>query len=118
MIRIRRRSRSGADPHVDDATLAMLLSGEEFAAVAQATEQVFSYFPVLHSRADEPAGNLSGGEQQMLTLGQAFLSRPRLLMIDELSLGLAPAVVEQLLEIVRAIHDRLVEGRMAHAGAD
>jgi branched-chain amino acid transport system ATP-binding protein len=47
---------------------------------------------------------MSGGEQQMLTLGQAFLSKPKLLMIDELSLGLAPAVVEQLLEIVRAIH--------------
>src|SRR5204863_8832196 len=54
-------------------------------------------------RLDEVAGNLSGGQQQMLTLAQAFLSRPRLLMIDELSLGLAPTIVAQLLEIVRAI---------------
>ena len=58
-----------------------------------------SFFPIAaETRIDEPAGNLSGGEQQMLALGQAFLSRPRLLMIDELSLGLAPAIVEQLLE--------------------
>jgi branched-chain amino acid transport system ATP-binding protein len=71
--------------------------------VAAAMEQVFEYFPILKTRLAEPSGNLSGGEQQMLTLGQAFLSKPRLLMIDELSLGLAPAIVEQLLEIVQAI---------------
>jgi branched-chain amino acid transport system ATP-binding protein len=69
-------------------------------------EEVFGYFPVLRTRLNEDAGNLSGGEQQMLTLGQAFLSKPRLLMIDELSLGLAPVVVEQLLGIVRAIAER------------
>jgi branched-chain amino acid transport system ATP-binding protein len=72
--------------------------------VRTATERVLDYFPILRDRLGAAAGNLSGGEQQMLTLGQAFLSRPRLLMIDELSLGLAPAIVEQLLEIVRAIH--------------
>jgi branched-chain amino acid transport system ATP-binding protein len=73
------------------------------AYLLQATEEVYNYFPILRARIDEDAGNLSGGEQQMLTLGQAFLSRPRLLMIDELSLGLAPVIVEQLLGIVRAI---------------
>ena len=62
-------------------------------------------FPILRERLDEPAGNLSGGQQQMLTLGMAFIGKPRLLMIDELSLGLAPAVVAQLLEIVRALRD-------------
>ena len=67
-------------------------------------EEVLGYFPVLRQRWNEKAGNLSGGEQQMLTLGQAFIARPRLLMIDELSLGLAPAVVSQLLDIVRAMH--------------
>jgi ABC-type branched-subunit amino acid transport system ATPase component/predicted MFS family arabinose efflux permease len=69
-------------------------------------EQVFRYFPVLRARLDQQAATLSGGEQQMLVLAQAFLSRPRLLMIDELTLGLGPAVVEQLLGIVRAIHER------------
>ena len=72
--------------------------------VRQATEQVLEYFPILRERSSQRAGNLSGGEQQMLTLGQAFIAKPRLLMIDELSLGLAPVIVEQLLGIVRAIH--------------
>ena len=72
----------------------------------EATEQVLEYFPVLRDRWEQPAGNLSGGEQQMLTLGQAFIAKPRLLMIDELSLGLAPIIVEQLLEIVKAIRGR------------
>ena len=63
-----------------------------------------SFFPVLRDRLDQQAGTMSGGEQQMVALGQAFLMKPRLLMIDELSLGLAPAVVEQLLDIVRRIN--------------
>jgi ABC-type branched-subunit amino acid transport system ATPase component/ABC-type branched-subunit amino acid transport system permease subunit/MFS family permease len=67
-------------------------------------EQVLAFFPVLRERWDQQAGNLSGGEQQMVGLSQAFLMKPRLLMIDELSLGLAPAVVERLLEILREIH--------------
>jgi branched-chain amino acid transport system ATP-binding protein len=68
-------------------------------------EQCLEWFPALQRRWDTAAGDLSGGEQQMLSLSQALLSRPRLLMIDELSLGLAPTVVEDLLQIVRAIHD-------------
>jgi ABC-type branched-subunit amino acid transport system ATPase component/MFS family permease len=69
------------------------------------TARVLDQFPVLASRQAEPAGNLSGGEQQMLALGMAFLARPRLLLIDELSLGLAPAAVEQLLPMIGAIRD-------------
>ena len=68
--------------------------------------EVFEIFPVLKDRADTEAGLLSGGEQQQLSLAQAFLTKPRLLLIDELSLGLSPAVVGQLLEIVREIHRR------------
>ncbi len=67
---------------------------------------VVAMFPVLGERLGELAGSLSGGEQQMLSLCQAFLGRPTLLMIDELSLGLAPAVTEQLLEVVRTINER------------
>jgi ABC-type branched-subunit amino acid transport system ATPase component/predicted MFS family arabinose efflux permease len=74
--------------------------------VKDATERVMGYFPVLRDRVQEPAGNLSGGQQQMLTLGMAFIGRPRLLMIDELSLGLAPTVIAQLLDIVKALRDR------------
>jgi ABC-type branched-subunit amino acid transport system ATPase component/MFS family permease len=69
----------------------------------EATEKVLDIFPILRERMDELSGNLSGGQQQMLTLGMAFIERPRLLMIDELSLGLAPSVVAQLLEIVREL---------------
>ncbi len=65
--------------------------------------RVFEAFPELENRLDESAANLSGGEQQMLALGMTFLMKPKLLMIDELSLGLAPIVVERLLEMVREI---------------
>ena len=65
-----------------------------------ALERVHELFPALRSRGSAPAGDLSGGQQQMLALGMAFLSRPRLLMIDELSLGLAPVVVGQLLPVI------------------
>ncbi len=70
-----------------------------------ATEEVYEIFPRLRERRDQMAGNLSGGEQQMLALGMAFIAKPKLLMIDELSLGLAPTIVEQLLGIVRRIKD-------------
>ena len=62
-------------------------------------------FPNLQRRLDQPSAVLSGGEQQMLTLAQAFIAKPKLLMIDELSLGLAPIVVEELLNVVRRAHD-------------
>jgi ABC-type branched-subunit amino acid transport system ATPase component len=69
----------------------------------QATQDVYDMFPRLYERRDQLAGNLSGGEQQMLGLGMAFIGKPRLLVIDELSLGLAPTIVEELLEVVRRI---------------
>ena len=90
----------------ENLKIAGWLYRKESAYLKEATEQVLEYFPVLRERWDQPAGNLSGGEQQMLTLGQAFITKPRLLMIDELSLGLAPIIVEQLLGIVKAIRDR------------
>lgn len=72
--------------------------------VKSATDDALKLFPILKERWEHLAGDLSGGEQQMLTLAQAFIAKPRLLMIDELSLGLAPIVVEQLIDAVRAIH--------------
>ena len=63
-------------------------------------------FPALADRMQEPAANLSGGQQQMLTLAMALLSRPRLLMIDELSLGLAPSIVAELLEAVQRLKEQ------------
>ena len=85
--------------------LAGWMFKKEQAYVKQATEEALEMFPILRERWDVKAGNLSGGQQQMLTLAQAFIARPKLLMIDELSLGLAPVIVQQLLEIVQRIHD-------------
>jgi branched-chain amino acid transport system ATP-binding protein len=89
----------------DNLRLAGWGKKRQGADVAADTERVLDMFPILRDRYDEPAGNLSGGQQQMLTLGMAFVGKPRLLMIDELSLGLAPAVVGQLLGIVRELRD-------------
>ena len=87
----------------ENLRLAGWLHRHDRVRTRESVEHVLTLFPVLRDRLDEPAGNLSGGQQQMLTLGMAFVTRPRLLMIDELSLGLAPAVVEQLLPIVAEI---------------
>jgi len=70
-----------------------------------AIDEVSELFPVLGQRRDQRVGTLSGGEQQMLALGRVLLTRPRLLLIDELSLGLAPKAVEQLLAIVRRVNE-------------
>jgi len=80
----------------------MYRADEDYLAARMA--EVLDLFPVLRDRLAQLAGNLSGGEQQMVGLAQAFLMKPRLLMIDELSLGLAPRVVDQLLTVLRAIH--------------
>ena len=80
-----------------------MFRGEE-EHVKEATERILDHFPVLRSRWEAKAGDLSGGEQQMLSLAQAFIAKPKLLLIDELTLGLAPTIVEKLLEIVRTIH--------------
>ncbi|MDX6197117.1 MAG: branched-chain amino acid transport system ATP-binding protein [Actinomycetota bacterium] len=81
-----------------------LFAAEDPAEVDARTERVLDMFPRLRERWDQMAGNLSGGEQQQLALGMAFVAKPRLLIIDELSLGLAPTIVAQLLDIVREIH--------------
>ena len=81
-----------------------LYAQQDPAEVTVRTQQMLDMFPRLKERWSQLAGDLSGGEQQQLALAMAFVAKPKLLVIDELSLGLAPVIVERLLEAVRAIH--------------
>jgi branched-chain amino acid transport system ATP-binding protein len=74
------------------------------AGVAQDLEMVTEYFPVLSARAEQRAGSLSGGEQQMLAIGRALMARPKVMLLDEPSLGLAPKLVKDIFDIIRRIN--------------
>ena len=88
----------------DNLRLGSWLVRRDRAEADAATERVLALFPVLAERLDVAAGELSGGQQQMLVLAQGLLCNPRLLLIDELSLGLAPTVVAQILDVVREVN--------------
>ena len=100
-----------------------LLLGATAAAAAGAADfaRVFALFPILAERRDQRAGTLSGGEQQMLAIGRALMGRPRLLLLDEPSLGLAPLIVRQIFQAIVDINRRegvtvlLVEQNAFHA---
>lgn len=94
-------------------------------AIQNDFDMVFDLLPRLKERRNQPAGTLSGGEQQMLAMGRALMSKPRLLMLDEPSMGLAPILVQEIFNIIKALHDAgttvlLVEqnARMALSIAD
>lgn len=73
-------------------------------AIQNDFDMVFDLLPRLKERRNQPAGTLSGGEQQMLAMGRAMMSEPKLLMLDEPSMGLAPILVEQIFDIIRELH--------------
>jgi branched-chain amino acid transport system ATP-binding protein len=76
------------------------------AEMAEDQDRVFSLFPRLAERKSQKAGTMSGGEQQMLAIGRALMARPRLLLLDEPSMGLAPILVEKIFEIVKEINEQ------------
>jgi branched-chain amino acid transport system ATP-binding protein len=80
-------------------------------------ERVYTLFPRLHERRDQLAGTLSGGEQQMVAVGRALMSRPRLLLMDEPSMGLSPALVQRNFEIIKEVHDAGVAVLMVEQNA-
>jgi branched-chain amino acid transport system ATP-binding protein len=75
-------------------------------AIADDIERVYELFPRLHERQKQKAGTMSGGEQQMLAMGRALMAQPRLLLLDEPSLGLAPVIVDKIYEIIREINEQ------------
>jgi branched-chain amino acid transport system ATP-binding protein len=79
---------------------------ENRAEISQDLDRVYTLFPRLQERRVQKAGTLSGGEQQMLAMGRALMARPKLLLLDEPSMGLAPIFVEKIFEIIREINDQ------------
>lgn len=88
---------------IENLRLGAFLRSDQ-AAIAQDVERAFALFPILAERRGQPGGTLSGGEQQMLAIARALMSRPRLLLMDEPSMGVAPLITQRIFETIRALN--------------
>jgi ABC-type glutathione transport system ATPase component len=92
------------EPLVADVSAKYAADGKS--AIAQDLERVYAYFPRLRERRSSTAGYTSGGEQQMCVIGRALMSRPKMILLDEPSMGLAPQIVEEIFEIVKDLNTK------------
>ncbi len=100
---------------LENLELGAVLRGGE--SLDEDFERVYSLFPRLHERRSQLAGTLSGGEQQMVAMGRALMSRPKLLLMDEPSMGLSPALVQQNFRIIKEVHEAGVAVLMVEQNA-
>jgi branched-chain amino acid transport system ATP-binding protein len=89
----------------DNLLLGALARAPEHGAIADDLDRALGHFPALRARLDQPAGGLSGGQQQMLAVARGLMARPRLLLLDEPSLGLAPILVREIFAVIARLRD-------------
>ncbi len=89
----------------DNLKLGAYIFKKDASKVRSGLERIYELFPILKERAKQKAGTMSGGQQQMLAIGRALMAEPKLLILDEPSLGLAPLIIDKLFETIRTIHE-------------